>query len=412
MCGEPKTAQALHSPPTRTALIHWVLALTIAFGSYVAMLLGSSGRAFAELQRPDTGLAKGQTAATPWATGPALAQRLTTLVGVTLAGSPLRDGLYRFGRSQGVAVLLDRRIDPGQELGVTLSQVPLEQALRTIAEAGNMGVTQLGPVFYFGPVSATIRLRTLAAMKREELQELPRAVAMRLVQSRGWRWDDLATPRDLLIALAQEGQFELEGLEGVPHDLWAGADLPPLALLDRLTMVAIQFDLTFSVSPDGATVRLVPTPSEVSVVRRYPAGGQPAATAAKLAELAPDAHIRISGGGIFVKGTVEVHERILAARTSVRADRKPAPGAGPTRIERIAVQHIPVGAVLERIASQLDLELKIDGAALQRAGLSLNQPISVQVEDVSLDELLAEVAGAAGLAFRREGRVVEIRPAD
>ncbi len=356
----------------------------------------------------------GHSPPTRSATGTALAQRLNTPVGVTLGGSPLREGLYRFGRTQRVAVLLDRRIDPGRQLDVTLHQVPLGQALHRIAEAGGMGLAQLGPLFYFGPAPAAARLRTLATLKRDELQGLPHDAARRLAQSRSFRWDDLATPRELLIALAREGRFELEGLERVPHDLWAGAELPPLALADRLTLIAAQFELTFSVSPDGTTLRLEPIPPEVAVVRRYPGGRQPEATAARLAEYAPGAQIRISGGDVYVKGTIEEHEQISASRRPPRA--KPEPAAADdlrhTRIERFAVEHEPLGPVLQAIASQLGLELSIDQAAVQRAGISLEQRINIQAEGVSVDALLEAVCGAAGLAFRREGRIVEIRPRD
>ncbi len=393
------------SPPmrvTRGCLLLLGLAL-IAGGGYAATF-GST---------PSGGSTDGRSrASTRWTTGTALAQRLNTPVGVTLGGSPLREGLYRFGRTQAVAVLLDRRIDPGQELDVTLNQVPLRQALHRIADAGDMGLAQLGPLFYFGPPPAAARLRTLAALKRDEVRGLPREPARRLAQSRSFRWDDLATPRDLLGTLAREGRFDLEGLDQVPHDLWAGADLPPLPLIDRLTLIAAQFDLTPSMSPDGTTLRLEPLPSEVAVVRRYPGGPEPEATAARLAQYAPDAEIRVSGGGVFVKGSIEEHEQISASRRPPRA--KPDSPADDdlrhTRIERFAVEHQPVGPVLQAIASQLGLELSIDQAAVQRAGVSLEQRISIQGEGGSVDELLEEVCRAAGLAFRRKGRVVEIRP--
>ncbi len=349
-----------------------------------------------------------------WATGAALAQRLTEPVGITLGGSPLREGLYRFSRTQGVAVLLDRRVDPGQELDVTLNQVPLGKALRAIAEKGGMGVTQLGPLFYFGPESAAAKLRTLAAMTREPLQGIPRDAALRLARERSWRWNDLATPRDLLRSLAEEGRFELEGLELVPYDLWAGADLPPLGLLDRLTVVAIQFDLTLSISSDGGTIRLVPLPAELGVVRRYPGGARPEEAAARMAELAPGAQVRISGDEILVKATVEEHARLAPSRLASRAkEGKPDAGdAGLTRIERMAVENIPVEAVLKHIASQLDLDLQIDHAALREAGVSLAARISIHAEGISLDELLGQIADSAGVEVRRDGRIVEVRPKD
>ncbi len=349
-----------------------------------------------------------------WATGAALAERLTASVGVTLGASPLREGLYRLGRMQEVGVLLDRRIDPGREVHVALHQTPLGEALRKVAEAGAMGVTQVGPLFYFGPVEATSKLRTLAAMKREEVKGLPQDVALRLTRARAWEWGDLATPRDLVHSLAEEGRLQVDGLDRIPHDLWAAADLPPLSLLDRLTVIALQFDLTFSISPDGAVIRFVPFPDEIAVVRRYPGGAQPAEIAEKITAMVPKARVRMVGSEVYVKGTVEEHDRISASRTPSRRDpSRPAPDAPEvTHIERLTVENIPVGAVLKQMASQLDLELKYDHAGLSRAGASLNTLISVQVERISLDDLLKEVTDAAGLSYRREGRLVEIRPRD
>lgn len=224
----------------------------------------------------------------------------------------------------------------------------------------------------------------------------------------------MATPRDLVHSLAEEGRLQVDGLDRIPHDLWAAADLPPLALLDRLTVIALQFDLTFSIFSDGAVIRFVPLPDEIAVVRRYPGGAQAAEVAERIAALVPGARVRMVGSEVYVKGTVEEHDRISASRTPPR--RAPSgPEAdvpGKTRIERLTVENIPVGAVLKQMASQLDLELKYDHAALSRAGASLNTLISVKVERISLDELLKEVTEAAGLSYRREGRLVEIRPKD
>ena len=50
----------------------------------------------------------------------------------------------------------------------------------------------------------------------------------------------------------------------MPHDLWAAADLPPISLVDRLTLIAIQFDLTFKVAEHGKRLELVPVPENES----------------------------------------------------------------------------------------------------------------------------------------------------
>ena len=51
-----------------------------------------------------------------------------------------------------------------------------------------------------------------------------------------------------LAQLGQRSGVEITGLEQVPHDLWAAADLPPISLVARLTLIAVQFDLTFKVA--------------------------------------------------------------------------------------------------------------------------------------------------------------------
>ena len=137
-------------------------------------------------------------------------------------------------------------------------------------------------------------------------------------------WDDLTTPRELIEELARQNGVEVTGLELVPHDLWAAADLPPLPWADRLTLIAIQFDLTFTVSADGATVRLVPLPDRVAIVRSYPGGTNPAATARKYAALAPGAEVKASAGRVYVRGLVEDQERITHPRRAVRRNRPPA----------------------------------------------------------------------------------------
>ena len=63
-------------------------------------------------------------------------------------------------------------------------------------------------------------------------------------------------------------------------------------------------------------------------------------------------------------------------------------------------------------ARNLKLEMQIDEAALQAAGLSLDRRISFQVENVSLDELLNAAVKPAGLTAKRDGQKVRIAPAN
>jgi hypothetical protein len=326
----------------------------------------------------------------------------------------LRQAIRSLSRTQQVAMLLDRRVDPGRELEMKLDEVPLGTALHQIAQNQGLGVSLLGPVAYFGPPAVAARLRTLSAVRTEEVRKLPPTVARPFFQAKPIAWPDFATPRNLLQELAEQNNFVIEGLAQVPHDLWAGTELPALSLVERLTLIAVQFDLTFTVSADGKTVTLLPISDNLAITRSYEGGRQPEAVAAQYAVIAPDAKIKVVGVKVWVRGSVEDHERIAAPR-------RPAKPAGPPReavddlsrirIDKMLVREVPVGQVLEDVAKKLKLDVRIDDKALAAAGVSLDQRVSVAVENVTVDELLRQVTAPAHLQFHRSGKVVEIGPA-
>lgn len=314
-------------------------------------------------------------AAGAWLTGSALQKRLADPIDLSWSGPPLRDSLQRLSQAEQIAVFLDRRIDPGRKLDLKVSRTPLRSALEEIASRQQIGFCLFGSVAYFGPPTAAAQLRTLSALRTQEVRRLPAAGRL-LLQSKPLAWADFATPRDILTQLAQQNGLTLEGLDRVPHDLWAAADLPPLPLVDRLTLVALQFDLTFTVSPDGRTITLVPVPD--GLVAENGTENGPAA-------------------------------KEKPRRPGVPPERPPA--GGEKRVHTLRIEKKPLGPVLQELARRLNFELQIDQKAITDAGISLDQLISVQVQKASDDELLRAVTRPAGLEFRRQGNVLEIGPA-
>lgn len=359
-----------------------------------------------------TGQLRAADTQTSWLTGSALHQRLAAPLGVDWSGSPIREALAGLAKAQRVAIYLDRRVDPEQKLEAALRGVPLEEICRQVAESQGLGVTQFGPVIYFGPAEYTSRLRTLAALRAAELGELPAKSAAIFARAEPLRWPDFAEPRRLLADLGSRNGVEVAGLEQVPHDLWAGADLPALSLVDRFTLLAGQFDLTFRFAPDGQSITLVRIPETVTLLRSYPAGRQPDQLIRKWSALAPKSRIEHSGDRIVVEGLLEDHERIAAAgRPAIRSSAKL--GFGDQADKRFTVRQAQGAweSLLKQLAERLDLTIKIDRKALERAGISPQQPISFSVEEATLDELLDAVLRPAGCTFRRQGNVVEVTPA-
>lgn len=347
-----------------------------------------------------------------WLTGRALEARLATPVGVEWSQTPLGEALRNLGRAQQVAILVDRRVDPDQPLEASLRDIRLEEVFRQVAEHRGLGLCQFGPIAYFGPPEYTTQLRTLAAIRLEELRKLPAGVAQKFLRSQRLSWKDFAEPRALLTELASANGLEISGLEQVPHDLWGAADLPALSLADRLTLIAGQFDLTFQIAPNGVRLTLVPIPKPVTLERSYPGGRQPSQLLTRWRQLAPQSRIRQEGDRIVVEGLVEDHERIAASsRPASRPAPKPVARDQATTRFTVREARGPLHAMLQQLAGRLDLEMKIDRQALERAGISLEQNVAFSVEDATLDELLEAVLKPAGCAFHRQGKVVEIGPA-
>ncbi len=346
-----------------------------------------------------------------WATGSALQKRLNSPLTIMLLGNSLRQAVGKLSRLQGVAVLIDRRVDPDEKLDIQWEGVPLWAGLEEIARTRSLGVSLLGPVLYLGPRGAAARLRTLSALREEDVRRLPKATAEKFTRAKAMAWDDLATPRELIEKLAAENDVEVAGEDLVPHDLWAAADLPPLSWTDRVTLIAIQFDLTFTISQDGTEVRLVRVPERVAIVRSYPGGADAEETARKFAALAPAAEVKPSAGRVYVRGLVEDQERITQPRRPALPPQPPARQSLALERFTLTVNQKPVGALLEQLAGHLKLELVIDRQATARAGISLEQPVSFRVDKVTVDELLEAAAKPAGLRAQRRGQTIQVGPA-
>lgn len=347
----------------------------------------------------------------PWATGPALERRLAETVDIVMGEDPLRGALENLARNKRVAVLIDRRVDPNRKIQISVHQTSLKEALAAIAQKCGLGVSMVGPVVYFAPPEVARRVRTLAELREEEVRRLPPSAGKIFLQSKALAWGDFTTPRELLEKLGSDNGIEITGIDQVPHDLWSAADLPPLGLIYRLTLIAGQYDLTFAVSTDGKRIQLLPIPEQVELVRSYPAGRDPQATAEKFAALAPQARIIIAGSKIEVGGMIEDHERIAAGQRPVQG--RPTKSVEPDPAWKrytLTVKEKPLGPLLKQLAVQLNLELKMDEKVLEQAGISLQQRVSFSVKNVTLDELLRAALLQTPLKFVRRGNVVQIEP--
>lgn len=354
-----------------------------------------------------------RAAETEWLSRAALRQQASQPVAVLWEGVPLRQALQRFSAEQRCAVLLDRRVDPSRLVTLNLANVPLHEALSRIAASQQLGVCRVGPVVYFGPPEAARVLATSAALSAEQfLAFRPSAAARRTwTTEQSLAWPDLAEPRGVLEKLARDNAIGLDGLDEIPHDLWAAAELPALSLIERFSLVLVQYDLAASVSKDGQRLEFVELPAQPTVVKTYTPRGKANEIVARWQEWAPTARVEPTGRTIRVRATIEDHERF---EDDLRPRPATLPATADVSAERytLTVKNKPLGPVLEVLAQQFGLTLVLDREAIGKAGVSLDCLISCQAKDETADQIFRNVLSGTGLKYARDGKTVRIAPED
>ena len=342
-----------------------------------------------------TSLLVAGASAQSWREGNAFRKALQSTTPFTLQ-NPARESLTKLSEAWRMAIFIDRRIDPSQQLVVTATQQPMEEGLKQIAATLKADVCYLDCVVYFGPPGATDRIATMAAVKRAEARKLPPAAAKIWLHREPWSWGELASPRELLTYLAEHERISIQNVAEVPHDLWPAVDLPPLRLVDRFALVLAGFDLTLDIDAKGTTARIVPIPEKVELVKDY----THSITGAQLRQLRgqySDATIQRLPRGVRVRGTLRVH---TAIERIVRGEPKVAATNQPVELRfHIEVKEKPLGAVLKKIVQDAELEVSITNEATP----ALQQRVSFRVQDATLHQLLEATIDGTGLTFQLDG---------
>jgi hypothetical protein len=334
---------------------------------------------------------------------------LTQPVTLSWTNMPSGRAVRSLSAAQRIAIVLDRRVDPDREITLSLAGEPLAEGLRKIAEKLKAGYCQFGAIAYLGPPETAKRLRTLAALRLEEVRGLSDARVRELLRLRDSKWDELAEPREIVAELASQAGIKLVGAEKIPHDLWPAAELPPLTWIDRLTLLAAQFDLTFRIEQGGKQVELVKIPDRVALARTYQAGAEARTIAGRWARALPGARVTARENTVRLEGLLEDHEYV-ERRFRGAPTRKTTVTAGK-EVYQLSVEDAALDKVIDQLGDRLSLDVAWDRDAIDRRGIAVDQLISVQIKDANLDELLTAVLRGTRLTFRRAERNVTIYPA-
>ena len=331
----------------------------------------------------------------------------------------LRTILRSISRAGQIAILLDRRIDPTVILAVDFNNQTIRTGLEEIAERVSAGATVAGNTVMIGPPESMAKLRTLVKLRFDELSDkslkLPKRRRFNLSRRRTIHWNDLDRPRDLIQQIAARYRLEIRGLEKVPHDLWAAATLPKVNCGEALSLILIQFDLTFAWTERAAGIEIVPVPQHVAIEKAYQPRGKTAKAAVRQwQQFIKGLQAEVKGERVIVRGTVEQHEAVrdLLKPSRKRKRSKAASRPIPLRQQMFTKARFirqPANAILKKLQSD-GIIVKYDAKLLDAAGIDLNQQITVDVKRVTADELFQAICDPLGLKFSIDDMTVTLTP--
>lgn len=350
--------------------------------------------------------------ADPWITGPKGAAAWDRPLTAAFENAELRETLRRLGPERQLAVLLDRRIDPNQTVTFSMQQEPLRKGVSRLAEDHGAELVLTDNVAYLGPPERARWLRT-AIVQAE--RAMATEANKRLVPTRKRiAWEDLATSRAILDQLGVTFQLKFDNPERVPHDLWAGATLPDVTPAEALTLVLIQFDLSWTWQPKTRRVTIIPWQEPELIERGFPHRGK--MTLASVLEEGParwpEVKFASRDKDILVRGRVEELEQIQKWLTGGLNRVGPGEGQPPTPLSQrrftLSEKNVSARAVLKELEKS-GAEIVLDEESLAAANVDLDRRVSVQVMKATIDEFLRAVLDPLNAAAKVDGLTITIR---
>ena len=316
-----------------------------------------------------------------WKTDAAFREALASPASVNWEEAPLKSSLERLGSAYGVCVVLDRRIDPGRIVNFECQNTSLAELLKQLAGELDLAVCPIGSVVYVGPPPTVERLPAIIKMRQNEVLKLPASQQVPYMRREPMSWNDLDSPRDITVKMIESSGLKLFEPQRIPHDLWPGANLPPMNLVDRLTLLGAGFHQTFIISPDGRQIAMTAISDDVSTT----SGSTLGTTGGSVVSNRPPSD---GGNSSAAADLPPIHLRRLTAN----------------------VKNKPFKEVLENLCGQLHLNLSVDWKRLEAAGVDPDQFITFSTENATVDQLLSAILESTECSFRRNGSDVQILP--
>jgi len=286
---------------------------------------------------------------------------------------PLEAVLERLATSAGVAVVCDRRIDPGTRITLAAQGEPLEVVVQRVAEAAGAEVAELGVYFRVAPRGRADSLHHAQSIRTAALRRLSPRLRALADHEEAWAWPAGARPADLIAGAAGQAGLSLMGIERIPHDHLPALTLPPLPLADRLDLLLAHYDLRLDWSAPAS------------------AAGRPKLSIVPL-DPPPESH----SGGPRRPSRSGTQSPAPPPRNRATKPEKKRPLTAPTETFSLRVE-APLEEVLATLAERFGVALQLQEQELRAAGIAPAEIVRCHVENVSREALLQAVLEPLGL---------------
>ncbi|MCH9652654.1 MAG: hypothetical protein K0U86_16305 [Planctomycetes bacterium] len=333
----------------------------------------------------------------------------------------IRSILQRVSSTQNISIILDRRIDPSLKLKLDIQNLTLEEGLQKLASLVHAKSAIVGSTIYIGPEKMVSKLETLLELKKEAFYKLANShtnlkTRLRfLTQRKTFHYQDLDQPSEILKRISEAYQIKIKNDKLVSHDLWSSGTLSAVNVNEALSLILIQFNLTYRWEQQATQIQLIPIPDTVTIEKTYsPRGKSVAYVINDLKKTFPDLTMIPSGKSITISASKEYHDKIeqlLNPRTNSRIS-KPQK-VDPVPIQRrkftLRVKKIPLNAIMKKL-EQSGIEFEYVESQLVSAGIDLSKQIDISVNGANAQEFFDRLFDTFDLNYQIKGTKVTLTP--
>ncbi len=321
----------------------------------------------------------------------------------------LREVCESLSRSQKVAIILDRRLDPNQPINLP---PPIEgsviEVLTRIAASQNAKLRQMGDALLLLTGRPAEKLRTVVALRTAELRAKNTSALknirfeanqiQRIMNRHRWQWNDLARPRELAVGATESSHLKIENPEMIPHDLWYHGELPRAHMIEFLSFILIQYDLTFSWK-NKKTISIHKVPDRVMIEQKYRNSKILLSRYRdQLLKEFPQSEWKQQGSRFLVSGSIELHEKLKALLENKQVSK--ASNRIPWKKRRFTMRVVrkPLEEVLNFLISS-GLPIHFNKEQINSLEIDPEQLISFETRDADAKQLMEAICKPVKLPF-------------